>query len=164
MSKGTFKIIQEQEALELKYPGTGPSKGLTELKSKFANPLKKVFKAVRDICQEMKQVSDSVFTLEEDSSCISQLPIETFDQLLAESNPSSSQLRGLMKLITLQCSEVLRKLLTHLAISQNSMNKTQIKSYASGKLTSIIRFSQPRYLSRLQSYEKMIAYSQAVIV
>lgn len=158
-----LKIIQEQEALELKYPEAGASKGLTELKSRLANPLKNVFKVVRDICQEMKQISDSVFTLEEDSSCISQLPIETFDQLLAESNPSSSQLRGLMKLITLQCSELLRKLLTHLAMSQHSMSKIQTKSYSSGKLTSIIQFSQSRYSSRLQSYEKMIGYSQSMI-
>lgn len=143
ISKGTFKIIQEQEALELKYPGSGASKGVTELKSRFFNPLKKVFKAVRGVCQEMKQISDSVFILEEDSSCISQLPLETFDQLLVESNPSSSQLRGLMTLITLQSSELLRKLLTHLAMSQHSVSKTQMKSHSSGKLTSIVQLSQP---------------------
>lgn len=172
MSKGMLKIIQEQEALELKYPESGASKSLIELKTKFADPLKKMFKAVRGVCQEMKQISDPVFILEEDSSCISQLPIETFDQLLAESDPSSTQLTGLMKLVTLQSSELLRKLLTHLAMSQNSMSEThlamsqnstsetQVKSYASGELTSII----DRYLSRLQSYEEMIGCLQAMIV
>lgn len=118
--KRIYKIILEEEALEFKYPGTNSSDGLVALKSKLGNHLKDMFIVTRNSCQDMKKVNDPVCQLEDDSSCISQLPLESFDQLLTEPKRSSCQLRGLMKLVTLQTSEFLRKLLTFFALSQSA--------------------------------------------